>query len=71
MMPYLFDVLDVDSSGTLDRAEVIIGCVRKIRNKGLSITEKQLHDIEAFMAESDTNCELESSPSYYLLLYYT
>lgn len=60
LMPYLFDILDVDSSGTLDRAEVIIGCIRKIRNKGLSITEKQLHDIETFMAEADTNCELAS-----------
>lgn len=55
LMPFLFDMLDVDNSGTLDRAEVILGCVRKIRDKGLPITEQHVKDIEKFMAESDVN----------------
>ena len=55
LMPFLFDMLDVDNSGTLDRAEVILGCVRKIRDKGLPITEQHIKDIEQFMAESDVN----------------
>ena len=55
LMPFLFDMLDVDKSGTLDRAEVILGCVRKIRDKGLPITEQHAKDIEQFMAESDVN----------------
>lgn len=55
LMPFLFDILDVDNLGTLDRAEVILGCVRKIRDRGLPITEQHVKDIEQFMAESDVN----------------
>ena len=55
LSPYLFDMLDADSSGCLSRDEVVSGVARMITDQHVNVTSQYLQLIGSIMTRSDVD----------------